>query len=65
MITTTKYVCKRCGTEYNSISECEDCEKSHLVPRSVEFLYEPKMQWPYAVTVIFDDEEETMLSYSV
>ena len=38
MITTTKYVCKRCGTEYNSISECEDCEKSHLVPRSVEFL---------------------------
>lgn len=56
------YICEICGTEYNIKTKCQQCEKSHTVPKEiVKARYRGyncnQKGYPYAITIKMADGE--------
>lgn len=56
MKTLVTYRCELCNSVYEEYQEAIDCEKSHVLPVSVEKpkFYE-KVAYPYGITVVLSN----------
>ena len=60
MKTICQYVCEKCDAVYNTKEQCEQCERKHAVPVSMEVRgggYKVNNTYPFRIYIKMDDGE--------
>jgi hypothetical protein len=64
MIIKTKYICEKCNTEYDTESECAECENSHAdVESYANAVYDKGRKYPIFIRIDADDGHRVAYSF--